>query len=191
MPRNDLGWNEHRTRLKSAEALARFLDLGLSGVAAFRKEYPDFLPSMVWHSYGPRPDSKPGKYPLWLQMQSRLGEVWRNGFPEREVLDLISATNTLLDFARDYATEDSPKPANVSFDTYRRAILYLYGESWRAKEPCAQCGRHFVASHSQSKFCSVGCSGEWRKQYKAKRHSRIKKKLNAKRRREYAKRRGA
>ena len=191
MPRNQSSWNEHQTRLESAKALARFLDLELSDVGVFRKKYPDFLPSMVWHSYGPRPDSKPGKYPMWLQTQSRLREVWRKGFPEKEVLDLISSSSTFLDFALDYAADDSPVSESVSLDAYRKAILFLYGESWRAKEPCTQCGRHFVASHSQSKFCSVDCSGEWRKKYKAERHSRIKKTLNAKRRREYAKRRGA
>lgn len=191
MPRSEMGWNEHQARLKSGAALARFLDLELSGVADFRKTYPDFLPSIVWHSYGPRADSKPGNYPTWLLMQSRLQEVWRKGFPEKEVLDLISSSSILLDFARDYAADDSPVSESVSLDTYRKAILFLYGESWRAKEPCTQCGRHFIASHSQSKFCSVDCSGEWRKQYKAARHIRIKKKLNAKRRREYAKRRGA
>ena len=105
------------------------------------------------------------------------------GFPEKDVLDLISASSTLLDFANNY--EDQTR----ALDVYRKAILFLYGESWRAKI-CKHCKRHFIATASKSECCSVSCSAERRKQYKADRHKRIKKKLNAKRRREYSERRG-
>jgi hypothetical protein len=190
MPRNGLSWNEHETRITNARALAEFLDLQSSGVTQFRSKHPDFLPSLIWQAFGPMPNDEPGRYLLWLQMQKQLKEVWDKGFPEKDVLDLISASSTLLDFASGYAAETSGASDGISLDMYRKAILFLYGESWRAKI-CKQCLRHFIATASKSECCSISCSAEWRKQYKAERHKRIKKKLNAKRRREYAKRKGA
>jgi hypothetical protein len=184
MPRNELSWSELEKRLKGARALAEFLDLQSSGAAQFRSNHPDFLPSLVWQAFGPMPNDEPGRHPLWLQIQNQLSEVWNKGFPEKDVLDLISASSTLLDFANSYKDETR------ALDVYRKAILFLYGESWRAKEPCPQCKRHFIATASKSECCSVSCSAERRKRYKADRHKRIKKKLNAKRRREYAERRG-
>jgi hypothetical protein len=188
MPRNGLSWTEHEKRLKDARALAEFLDLQPDGGIEFRSKHPTFLPLLMWQVFGPMPNGELGRYPLWSQMQGRLREVWRRGFPEKDVLDVISSNLTLLDFA----TENSPPSESGSFDTYRKAILFLYGESWRAKicKNC-NCTRHFVANASQSECCSVSCSAQWRKEYKANRHKKIKKKLNAKRRREYAEHRGA
>jgi hypothetical protein len=178
MPRNELSWNEHEARFKNAEALAEFLDLEPSGETRFRSEYPDFLPPFAWQAIYYEPKSASGKSAVWLQVQRRLAEVWLKSFPEKEVVELISST--FLD-----ATAESG-----SLDAYRKAILFLYGESWRAKI-CRNCGRHFIANDSRSKCCSGLCSATWRKQYKAERHERVKKKLNARRRRDYAKRRGA
>ena len=182
MPRNALSWREQAKRLKDARVLAAFLDLQPDGGIEFRKEYPGFLPLLMWGVFGPMPNGERGRYPLWLQMQGRLKEVWRRGFPEKDVLDLISANSTLLDFA----AENTPAAESGSLDRYRKAILFLYGDSLRAKDPCPQCGHHFVANHSQQKCCSVQCSADWRPQYKAKRHKQIKEELNARRRREYA-----
>jgi hypothetical protein len=187
MPRNGLSWTEHEKRLKDARALADFLDLQPDGGIEFRSRHPTFLPLLMWQVFGPMPNGELGRDLLWLQMQGRLREVWRRGFPEKDVLEVISSNITLLDFA----AENSPPSESGSLDTYRKAILFLYGESWRAKEPCPQCGHHFVANHSQQQCCSVRCSAQFRKEYKANRHKKIKKKLNAKRRRDYAKHRGA
>jgi hypothetical protein len=191
MPKNESSWNAHEKRLTDARTLAEFLDLQSSDVTKFRADHPSFLPPMVWTAFGPLPNSAPGRYPMWMQMQNRLREVWIEGFREKDVLDLISSSNTILDFAIADATTRSDARAIASLDAYRKAILFLYGESWRAKKPCPQCEHHFIANHSQTEFCSVQCSATWRKQYKANRHKRLKDKLNAKRRREYAKRRGA
>jgi len=158
------------------------LDLQPDGGIKFRKEYSGFLPLLMWQVDGPMPNGELGRYPLWLQMQSQLRKVWRKGFPEKDVLDLISANSTLLDFA----AENSPVSESGSLDRYRKAILFLYGDSWRAKDPCPECGRHFIANHSQQQCCSVPCSVEWRQQYKAKRHEQVKEELNARRRQEYA-----
>jgi len=182
MPRNALSWKEQAKRLKDARALAAFLDLQPDGGIKFRKEYSGFLPLLMWQVDGPMPNGELGRYPLWLQMQSQLRKVWRKGFPEKDVLDLISANSTLLDFA----AENSPVSESGSLDRYRKAILFLYGDSWRAKDPCPECGRHFIANHSQQQCCSVPCSVEWRQQYKAKRHEQVKEELNARRRQEYA-----
>jgi len=190
MPRNQSSWNEHETRIEDARALAEFLDLEPFGLPQFRLKHPDFFPPLAWQASYFEPESESGRSADWLRRRNQLRDVWTKGFPEEQVLEVISSSHLFLEFASAHEAETSPASTNTSLDTYRKAILFLYGESWRAKI-CAHCGRHFIADHSQSKCCSVLCSAVWRKQYKAERHKRVKKRLNEKRRREYAGRRGA
>jgi len=182
MARNELGWFQQQENIKAARAFAAFLDLRAAEVEEFRRKHPDFM--LRWHG--------------WESIQKQFRKVWENGFPQKESLQVLSSNDfmggeliitTVDEQGKRHEKRQSVEEYQQGL-IYKKAVLFLFTESWRAKV-CKQCGRHFVTNHSQSKFCSVGCSGEGRKQYKAERHKRIKNKLNAKRRRDYAKRRGA
>ena len=134
----------------------------------------------------------------WESIQKQFRKVWENGFPQKESLQVLSsndfmggelAITTVDEQGKRHEKRQSVEEYQQGL-IYKKAVLFLFTESWRAKV-CKQCGRHFVANHSQSGCCSLSCSAVRRKQYKAVRHERIKKRLNAKRRRDYAKRRGA
>ena len=182
MPRSELSWTQEQENLKAAKAFAAFLDLRESETTKFRQEHPDFI--LMWFS--------------WKSIQEQSRKVWDNGFPQNEVLQLLSS-NDLLGGELTTTTVDGQGKSHVKSQsvaeyqrglTYKKAILFLFTDSWRAKI-CRQCEHHFIRNHSQSECCSVSCSATWRKQYKAERHKKKKRKLNARRRREYAKHRGA
>jgi hypothetical protein len=180
MPRNALSWNEQHRRLKDAKALAAFLDLAAEDydIKEFRKDYPDFLPPAVWQDALEINNESNGElrpYTPWLKLQNQLKKVWDKGFPEKDVLKLISENSFFLDAAN----------KTGSFDAYRKAILFLYDNSWRAKI-CLQCKCHFIAHHSQSECCSSPCAVERRTETKDDWYNRIKNNWNAKRRRDYA-----
>jgi hypothetical protein len=180
MPRNAMSWKEQNKRLKDARALAAFLDLkqdGFPGVLEFRSDSPDFLPPSFWQdAWGINNESdEPKQYRPWLKLQNQLKKVWDKGFPEKDVLKLISENSFFLDAANKTASPDA----------YRKALLFLYTDSWRAKI-CRQCKCHFIANHSQSECCSVECAAERRQEDKADWYNRVKDEWNAKRRREYA-----
>ncbi len=182
MPRSEPSWTQQQENLKAAKAFAAFLDLRESETGKFRRKHPDFI--LMWL--------------VWKSIQEQSRKVWENGFPQNEVLQILSS-NDLLDGELITTTADEQGKSHVksqSVDeyqrglTYKKAVLFLFTDSWRAKI-CRHCERHFIANHSQSECCSVSCSATRRKEYKAERHKRVKKKLNARRRRDYAKHRGA
>jgi hypothetical protein len=180
--RNELSWTQQQENIKAAKTFAAFLDLRAVEIEEFRRKHPDFI--LLWH--------------CWESIQKQFQKVWENGFPQKEALQVLSSTDSLggeiIITTRDEQGKLHEKRQSVEQYqqglTYKKAVLFLFTDSWRAKI-CKrkQCGRHFVANHSQSDYCSVLCSATWRKQYKAERHTRVKEKLNAKRRREYARRR--
>ena len=182
MPKNDFSWNKHEKRMADAKALAEFLDVqdNTFEVRQFRRRHADFLPPKVWDILGPLPNNQPGAIPMWKVLQLRLRQLWDKGFPEKDVLGILS------DYGISMLADYPEGVQGASRERFRTAIMFLYGESWRVKGPCKQCGSHFVADNSQQKCCSVPCAVEFRAEYKENRHERIKDQLNARRRREYA-----
>jgi hypothetical protein len=180
--RNELSWAQQQENLKAAKAFAAFLDLRAVEIEEFRGKNPDFM--LRWHG--------------WESIQKQFRKVWENGFPQKEVLQVLSSNDFMggeliiptTDAQGKRHEKRQPVEEYQQGLTYKKAVLFLFTDSWRAKV-CKQCGRHFVADHSQSECCSLSCSAMWRKQYKAVRHKRIKKRFNAKRRRDYARRRGS
>ena len=175
-------WAQQQANLKAAKVFAAFLDLRAVEIEEFRGKHPDFI--LLWYR--------------WEGIQKQFRKVWENGFPQKNVLQVLSSndfmgseiiTTTVDEQGKQHEKRQSAEEYQQGL-TYKKAVLFLFTDSWRAKI-CKRCGHHFVADHSQSEFCSVSCSAAWRKQSQALRHMRVKKKLNANRRREYARRRGA
>lgn len=181
MTRNAQNWQEREERLKAAAALAAFLDLKTADIATFQLKYRDFLPTWVWEEtlgyfnsntkVGSR--NEPEKYLPWLKLQNHLKQVWDEGFFEEAVLDFISEHSFFLN------------DSIAHTDDCRKAVLFLYENSWRAKI-CPQCKHRFIANHSQSECCSLDCAALQRKDSKGDWYNRIKDVWNAERRREYA-----
>ncbi len=179
--RNELSWTQQQENLKAAKTFAAFLDLRAVELEEFRRKHPTFI--LLWYR--------------WESLQKQFRKVWENGFPQKEAIQVLSSndllggelvTTTIDEKGKSHETNQQVEDYQLGL-TYKKAVLFLFTESWRAKV-CKQCGRHFIRNNSQSECCSAQCSATWRKQYKAERHKKVKKKLNARRRREYAKRRG-
>jgi hypothetical protein len=182
--RNELSWNQQQENIKAAKTFAAFLDLRAVEIAEFRRKHPDFIHILLWN--------------CWESIQKQFQKVWENGFSQREALQVLSSndfmggkldeliTTTIDEQGKTHEKRQSVEQYQQGL-TYKKAVLFLFTDSWRAKV-CERCERHFIRNHSQTKCCSVQCSSTRRKQYKAERHTRVKEKLNAKRRREYARR---
>jgi hypothetical protein len=184
MPKNALSWMEQAKRLKDARALAEFLDLRPDGAERFIKDHRSFVPPVWWT--GRAWKDGVGIYSSWMRERDLLRKAWAAGFPADTTLGLATTNLFLIAHALASDTTEEMESTPQSIWPYQRAVLFLHVESWRVKEPCPQCGRHFIATHSQQQCCSVRCSADWRQQYKAERHKQIKVELNARRRREYA-----
>jgi hypothetical protein len=180
MPQTATSWAEEQENLKAAKALATFLDLGTDKINLFRSKYPNFM--LEW--------------PFWQSLQKQAREVWDKRFPQKEVLQLLSAHDLLPDGVLITATADEAGKIHTTRQStkeyklgvmYKRAILFLFTDSWRAKT-CRHCGKHFVARKPGNKYHSLSCAADYRNRvYKPKKWAEHKDETNARRRRDYAK----
>ena len=145
-----------------------------TNVRRFRRWHVHFIPGHWWVERS-RKEIRHGWLPDWVRseaeglirvlLRDRLRTAWLEGFPEDQVLELVSS-------------DVFPKRGGW---TYQRALMFLHAELWRAKI-CGQCARHFIAEHSQRSFCSMSCSAVYRKLYKAKEWKKRKRREIARRR---------
>jgi hypothetical protein len=95
-------------------------------------------------------------------IQGLVQEMWVKHFPFESSVALIGMGNGTVE-------------NKFSLDTfpYQRAVMYLYGEPWRAKI-CEECGGLFVADHPLRRFCSVAGEDGLKCSQKAIRKTHIK-----------------
>jgi hypothetical protein len=210
MPKTNKSWNEEQQNLGAAKALAAFLNVEFQPLVAvenvetfeaFQERHQNF---MLW-------------WFLWRQLQKQLREVWDNGFRQPHVLRVLAADRmggdpySFIPFGRKpnpqlITTFKDTKTGEITEEVtsvaehegkvlYRKAVLFLFTASWRAKT-CGYCGRSFIAESSRAKFCTYGdteavdgtigsCFQAHRKKYKPENWKKNRKKTNERRREEY------
>jgi hypothetical protein len=145
--RTQANWEEQQNNLEAARLLAVFLNLEPSEFSEFNKEHWDFVPLLAL--------SSPKRF------QTQLKNVWKNRFCQKEVLEVLSSndmmgsgrvTTTVEDDQGGLRTKTQTLTGYQQGLTYKKAILFLFTNSWRAKT-CLFCGRRFIAEHPKAKFC--------------------------------------
>jgi hypothetical protein len=179
MPQTEQGWTQQQENLKAAKAFAAFLDLRAFEIKSFRNDNHDFI--LLW--------------PLWESIQEQFRKLWDNGFPQDEVLQLLSSndlpgggtltTTTMDEKGKTQSTRQSLAKYQQVL-TYKKAVLFLFTDRWRAKL-CKgrECGKHFIAEKPGNRYHSSECAAENRDIDRDENWAENKDEFNEHRRREY------
>ena len=191
--RTQASWEELQENLEAARLLAVFLNLEPSEFSKFKKEHWDFVPLLASMTLA-----------SMKQFQTQLQNVWKNGFCQKEVLEALSSndvmgggrvTTTVEDDQGGLRTKTQTLTEYQHGLTYKKAILFLFTNSWRAKTcKWSGCRKRFIGEHSQARFCSFGavvdgnpttCFWAHRKPSQQESWNENRARINVRRRREY------